>query len=125
VTVFNVALDTLILEIMSRSETTSKVNSMFSFIWNSNTDSNNAKAQELAKHYPRDLVEEQFVEEICPLSNVHGTLFEKVTSLDLLNKIFKKSPDFLPPDMRRIKDFCFHTSVSISRRALLQQISPS
>ena len=97
VTVFNVALDTLICEITNRSETISKVNSMFSFIWNSNTDSNDAKAQELAKHYPTDLVAEQFVEEIRHLSNVHETLFEKVTSLDLLNKIFEKGLQNLFP----------------------------
>ena len=97
VTVFNVALDTLICQITSRSETTSKVNSMFSFIWNSNTDPNDAKAQELAKHYPRDLVAEQFVEEIRHLSNVRETLFEKVTSLDLLNKIFEKGLQNLFP----------------------------
>ena len=97
VTVFNVTLDTLIREIPSRSETTSKVNIMFSFIWNSNTDSTDGKAQELAKHYPRDLVTKQFVEEIRHLSNLSETLFEKVTSLDLLNKIFEKGLQNLFP----------------------------
>ena len=97
VTVFNVALDTLIREITSRFETTEKVNSMFSFIWNSTTDSNDTKAQELSKYYPRDLDAEQFVEEIRHLSNVRETLFGKVTSLELLNKIFEKGLQNLFP----------------------------
>ena len=97
VSVFNVALDTLICEITSRSETTAKVNSIFSFIWNSTADSNDAKAQELSKYYPRDLVPEQFVEETRHLSNVRETLFGKVTSLKLLNKILEKGLQNLIP----------------------------
>ena len=49
VNIFNVALDTLIQEIKSRFETTTKVNNMFSFIWDSSVDSNDIKAQELSK----------------------------------------------------------------------------
>ena len=69
VNIFNVALDTLIHEIKSRFETTTKVN-MFSFIWDSSVDSNDIKAQELSKYYPKDLRAEQFVDEVRHLSNI-------------------------------------------------------
>ena len=60
---------------------------MFSFIWDSSVDSNDKKAQELSKYYPKDLRAEQFVEEIRHLSNIRETLLGKVNSLELLNKI--------------------------------------
>ena len=68
--IFNVALDTLIQEIKSRFETTTKVNNKFSFIWDSSVDSNDIKAQELSKYYPKDLRGEQFVDEVRHLSNI-------------------------------------------------------
>ena len=88
--IFNVVLDTLIQEINSRFQTTTKVNNRFSFIWDSSVDSNDKKAQELSKYYPKDLRAEQFVEEIRHLSNIRETLLEKVNSLELLNKICEK-----------------------------------
>ena len=55
VNIFNVALHTLIQNIKSRFETTTKVNNMFSLIWDSSVDSNDAKAKELSQYYPKDL----------------------------------------------------------------------
>lgn len=95
--IFNVALDTLIQEIKSRFETTTKVNNMFSFIWDSSVDSNDIKAQELSKYYPKDLRAERFVDEVCHLSTIRETLIGKVNSLELLNKIFEKGLQNLFP----------------------------
>ena len=97
VNIFNVALDTLIQEIKSRFETTTKVNNMFSFIWDSSVDSNDIKAQELSKYYPKDLRAKQFVDEVRHLSNIRETLIGKVNSLELLNKIFEKGLQNLFP----------------------------
>ena len=97
VNIFNVALDTLIQEIKSRFETTTKVNNMFSFIWDSSVDSNDIKAQELSKYCPKDLRAEQFVDEVRHLSNIRETLIGKVNSLELLNKIFEKGLQNLFP----------------------------
>ena len=69
--ILNVFLDTLIQEINSRFGTTTKV----MFLWDSCVDSNDKKAQELSKYYPKDLRVEQFVEEIRHLSNIRETLF--------------------------------------------------
>uniref|UniRef100_H2ZW52 DUF4371 domain-containing protein n=1 Tax=Latimeria chalumnae TaxID=7897 RepID=H2ZW52_LATCH len=93
VDIFYDALDMLIHEITRRSETAEKINSMFSFIWNPTTNDANSsitKAQELSKCYPRDLIEEEFVEETRLLNKQRETLFGKVTSIKLLNKIYEK-----------------------------------
>ena len=70
---------------------------LFSFIWDSSVDSNDIKAQELSKYYPKDLRAEQFVDEVRHLSNIRETLIGKVNSLELLNKIFEKGLQNLFP----------------------------
>ena len=113
--IFNVALDTLIQEIKSRFETTTKVNNMFSFIWDSSVDSNDIKAQELSKYYPKDLRDEQFVDEVRHLSNIRETLIGKVNSLELLNKIFEKGlQNFFPQKCIALRIF-ISISVSVSQ----------
>ena len=66
---------------------------MFSFIWNPSTDdaeSSVAKAIKLSEFYSGDLNAVGFSEETHHLASVGIPLFGKVSSLELLNKIYQK-----------------------------------
>ena len=69
VVIYNVALDTLIQEIKSRFETTTKIDNIFSFVLNSRVDSKSSRTIHVL-----DLRAEQFVEEIHHLSNIREML---------------------------------------------------
>jgi len=91
--VFYVALDKLIQEIRTRSQKAEKINNMFSFIWNPDTDnidSSIVKANELSEFYSGDLNAEDFSEETHHMASIGTTLFRKVSSLELLNMIYQK-----------------------------------
>ena len=93
VDVFYVALDKLIQEIKTRFQKAEKINNMFSFIWNPSTDdaeSSVAKAIKLSEFYSGDLNAGDFSEETRHLASVGIPLFGKVSSLELLNKIYQK-----------------------------------
>ena len=70
VNIFNIGLDSLIQQIDSRFGTSRMGGDMFSFIWFDDDDLSiqENKARELARFYPRDVNEEELIEEVRRLT---------------------------------------------------------
>jgi hypothetical protein len=122
INVFNVTLDTVISEVTRRFETSEQLNNMFSFLWGpssitgqgdtENSDQslsedveNTCKAKNycrnLSKFYPNDLNEDQILEELRLLNKLkqNDNLFGKLSSLQLLNKIYEKGLQSIFPQI--------------------------
>ena len=91
VVIYNVALDTLIQKIKSRFETTTKIDNMFSFVWNSRVDSKSSRTIHVL-----DKRLESWA--ICWRdSSLEQHTWNATWTLDLLNKIFEKGLQTLFP----------------------------
>jgi len=92
VEVFYAALDKAIQEISVRAQKAKEINNRFSFIWNwdVSADATILKAVQLAKFYPRDINADDIAEETRHMASIGKELFGKVSSLELLNLIYKK-----------------------------------
>ena len=113
INVFNVTLDRVINEVTRRFETSEQLNNMFCFLWSPSSsteqeDSENSDplppvpedvenpyknyCRDLSKFYHNDLNEDQMLEEVRLLNKLkqNDNLFGKLSSLQLLNKIYEK-----------------------------------
>ncbi len=122
INVFNVTLDTVISEVTRRFETSEQLNNMFSFLWGpssitgqedtensdqslsedvENTCKDKIYCRNLSKFYPNDLNEDQILEELRLLNKLkqNDNLFGKLSSLQLLNKIYEKGLQSIFPQI--------------------------
>ena len=90
--VFYAALDKAIQEIGERAQKAKEINNRFSFIWNWELPADIAasKAVKLAKFYPSDISTDDIIEEVHHIASIGKELFGQVSSLELLNLIYKK-----------------------------------
>ena len=99
VNIFNIGLNSLIQQIDSRFEASRMVGDMFSFIWldNDNISIKGKKTRELVRFYPRDVKEEDLIEEVRRFNTAHKTIFKQKNLMQLLSQIFEKKLECLFP----------------------------
>ena len=93
--ILKIGLDSLIQQI----EASRMVGDMFSFIWLDNDDLSiqENKARELARFYPRDVIEEDLVKKVRRINTPYKTIFKQRNPMQLLNQIFEKKLKLLFP----------------------------
>ena len=122
INVFNVTLDRVISEVTRRFETSEQLNNMFCFLWSPSSSTEQADSEnsdpsppvpedventyknycrDLSKFYPNDLNEDQMLEEVRLLFKLkqNENLFGKLSSLQLLNKIYEKGLQSIFPQI--------------------------
>ena len=122
INVFNVTLDTVNSQVIHRFETTKQVNNMSGFLWNppSTTEEveNTYKAYcpDLSKFYPNDLNEKEIFEELRFLNKrrQNDNLFGKLSSLELVNKIYEKGLQTILPQICVALRIFISISVSVA-----------
>ena len=112
INVFNVTLDTVIGEMTRRFQTSEQLNNMFCFLWTPSSITENSRQSEdvestrkscchdLSKFYPDDLNGDQIFEELRLLKlKQNDNLVGKLSSLQLLNKIYEKGLQSIFPQI--------------------------